>query len=44
MITKQLLDYFRIGLSASTTARLLHVSLRTIRRRMSEFGILADSW
>ena len=41
VITQQMLDYFfGLGFSASTTARLLHVSLRTLRRRMSEFGIL----
>lgn len=41
VITQQMLDYFfGIGFSASTTARLLHVSLRTLRRRMSDFGIL----
>ena len=41
VITSQMLDYFfGHGFSASTTAHLLHVSLRTLRRRMSEFGIL----
>ena len=41
VITQQMLDYFfGLGFSASTTACLLHVSLRTLRRRMSEFGIL----
>ena len=41
VITRQMLEYFfGYGFSATTTARLLHVSLRTLRRRMSEFGIL----
>ena len=32
--------FFDHGFSASTTAQLLHISLRTVCRRMSEFGIL----
>ena len=40
VITTQMLEYFfGHGFSASTTARLLHVSLTTLRRRMSDYGI-----
>ena len=43
-ITKPMLEFFfGHGFSASTTARLLHVCLRTVRRRMSEFGMLIRS-
>ena len=43
-ITKTILEYFfGHGFSASTTARLLQVSLRTVRRRMTEFGMLIRS-
>ena len=43
-ITQPMLEYFfGHGFSASTTARLLHVSLRTLRRRMSEFGMMMRS-
>ena len=43
-VTAGMLHYFfSHGFSASTTAMLLHVSLSTIRRRMSEYGIMIRS-
>ena len=40
-ITPGVLNYFiSHGFSASSTAMLLHVSLSTVRRRMSEYGIM----
>ena len=43
-ITAGMLNYFfSHGFSASTTAMLLHVSLSTVRRRMSEYGLLIRS-
>lgn len=40
-ITAGVLNYFiSHGFSASATAMLLHVSLSTVRRRMSEYGIM----
>lgn len=39
-LTADLLEYFfDHGFSATQTAQLLHVSLSTVRRRMSEFGL-----
>ena len=35
--------FFGHGFSAISTARLLHVSLTTLRRRMAEFGMLIRS-
>ena len=40
VVSQGMLNYFfSHGFSASTTAMLLHVSLSTIRRRMSEYGM-----
>lgn len=41
VLTREMLQYFfDHGFSASTTAQLLQVSLRTVRRKMSDFGML----
>ena len=41
VLTREMLLYFLDhGFLASTSAQLLHISLRTVRRRMSDFGVL----